>query len=276
MSIAAAGAADVAKGGQMFSPEDAVLYLLLLLFVKILILGGLCVTLMLFIIRQRRERDRPPVAGNSRSTPADSLSERPFRKLLFTPPRSWLAVKSTNQRLIQHALGLRNATPCTWDDGIYSHEDGQLFLTPPVQGWTLILGNDLTRFGEDADACFHFIRSFSRRIGMVQFFSLNPVVHHHAWVLANQGEILRAYCWAGETLWNQGPLTAAEKHLHMVCHPYGPPPTTSTLESSPDPGHANIEKLHLLAGKWSVDPTAIDSNAWIHQHGTRGRFHPFA
>ena len=51
----------------------------------------------------------------------------------------------------------------------------------------------------------------SRKLGHVQFFSANRVLNHHSWALLDQGEVFRAYAWAGETLGNQGPLTAAEK-----------------------------------------------------------------
>ena len=44
----------------------------------------------------------------------------------------------------------------------------------------------------------------SRKIGQVQFFSVNRAVNHHAWVQAEAGVIQRAYAWAGRTFWNQG------------------------------------------------------------------------
>ena len=69
--------------------------------------------------------------------------------------------------------------------------------------------------------CYRFLRELSRKLGNVQFYSVNRVLNHHAWALLEDGEVYRAYAWAGETLWNEGFVTAAEKELGLVCFEYG-------------------------------------------------------
>jgi hypothetical protein len=92
------------------------------------------------------------------------------------------------------------------------------------------------------------------------------VVNQHAWVLMERGRVFRAYAWAGETLWNQGPLTAAEKELRLRCFEYASEPN---LFSFKDELAANSERIGQLAARWSLDPAAIGSGAWS-GHGIVG------
>src|SRR5262245_20211437 len=71
---------------------------------------------------------------------------------LFIRPSSWLAVKSRNLRAVQSALGLHNAKPCSWIEGLASDE--KLFIAPPVKGWIIVLGSALPEPSDDVDACF--------------------------------------------------------------------------------------------------------------------------
>jgi len=76
---------------------------------------------------------------------------------------------------------------------------------------------------------FVFVLSFnlSRKLGQVQFFSANRIFYHHAWVRTDAGRILRAYAWAGRTLWQQGAMTPAEVELDVHCFDYGEPDAAS-------------------------------------------------
>lgn len=262
-SLSTLALAGTGPRDSLFSPaDDAVVYLLLLLGLKMLVLGGLCVVMLLFILKQRRLQE----SLRNRSLPA--RPDTAFKSFFSAPPR-WLAVQSTDARQILASLDIRNVKPCAWDDGINASRRQQVFLTPPINGWTLLIGPGLARWTDDPDTCYQFIRDFSSKIGLVQFFSQNQVVNHHSWILANHGDILRAYAWAGETVWNQGPLTAAEKQLGFVCFDYGER-LARDESSQADPCPANTEMVHRLAGKWSVDPTTIDHRNWIRPDGMVG------
>jgi hypothetical protein len=131
------------------------------------------------------------------------------------------------------------------------------------------MGSKLPDPAEDVDRTFRFILSLSRKVGQVQFFSLNRVVGHHAWVQADRGAIQRAYAWAGKTLWNQGNRTRAEVDLGMKCYDYAEPAERCGFSSN-DPVAANTERLPLLAARWSVDPAAIDSRMLKEAQGIAG------
>jgi hypothetical protein len=90
----------------------------------------------------------------------------------------------------------------------------------------------------------------------VQFFSLDRIRGDHAWVVAHEGRIIRAYAWAaGEVLWNQGLQTAAERALGVTCLDYCESCARAHSGNAADPS-GNVEKVFPLAAAWGVDPRA--------------------
>jgi hypothetical protein len=136
---------------------------------------------------------------------------------------------------------------------------GKLFVSPPVSGWVLVFGPGLPEPLEDVDFCYRFLRDLSRKLGKVQLYSVNKVLSHHAWVLLDGGQVCRAYAWAGQTLWNEGLVTAAEKDLEIVCFDYGCEAGVLALREARS---GDSDKLNQLAARWSVDPVALARATW--------------
>jgi hypothetical protein len=69
--------------------------------------------------------------------------------------------------------------------------------------------------------------------------------------------VVRAYAWAGKTLWHQGRRTAAENDLDLKCLDY-----TEAFEPPcvglPDALARNVDKVPLLAARWSLDPARVE------------------
>ncbi len=234
--------------------------LLLLLFSIALSIG---LGIIILVVRGAR---RKAAAGPSRPDPDPPAC--PLEKTcVFRRPGCWLAVRSRSLLAVQSALGLHNVKPCSWIEGLVS--DDKLFVAPPVKGWILVMGSGLPEPSEDVDACFRFVVEVSRKLGQVQLFSASRVLHHHAWVKADGGRVVRAYAWAGHTLWNQGAPTAAEKDLNLKCFGY-----TDTVErpcfGHPDLPAINVDKVPLLAARWSLDPARIDEHFLETEHGLAG------
>lgn len=174
-------------------------------------------------------------------------------------PSRWLAVRSGNIQAVQNALGLHNPTPCLWGEPELAEHS--LFISPPVRGWILIVGTGVPDPAENVDECYRWVRRLSADLGEVQFFSVNRVVNHHAWVRADMGEIGRAYAWVGETVWNQGAITAAEEELELSCFGYGEGANEGALLGA-EGLMLNAERVGLLAARWSVDPWGVDAQ-WL-------------
>ena len=171
---------------------------------------------------------------------------------------------------VQIALGLRNAKPCSWAEGLMTAR--RLFIAPPVNGWTLVFGSGLPDPGEDVDATFRFLRELSRKLGHVQFFQAESLLQHHAWVMAEFGRVVRAYAWAGATVWNQGVKTSAETALGVKCFSYGEVPSTDEWTVA-DFIVANVDKVPQIARRWSLDPAEIDLRTVANAQGIAGQ-HP--
>ena len=185
-----------------------------------------------------------------------SAAGRNQNSFLFFPPflqrpTSWLAIRSANPKIVRAALGLNRSTRGSWSEGIVGGCD--FFISPQVHGWVIVTGPGLPNPSDDVDACFHFLIALSRRLGHVQYFHANGILHHHAWVRMDEGCVTRAYAWAGETVWNQGVKTLPEIELGLKCFAYGENPATT------EKAEANAKKIPLLAARWSLDPAAINS-----------------
>src|SRR5437667_7362813 len=257
--------ADVSGTSTASQSHAAIVLPLLGLLLTVLLIGAL---LALYVRKYMRKRNAAEVGRPGRPN-GGPRGARIFQSPIFHCPNRWLAVKGNNPQAVQKALGLHNPTPCSWTEGMARVSDQKLFISPPVNGWVLVVGSLLPEPSEDVDACFRFLQRLSRELGEVQFFSVNRAVGHHAWARFERGRALRGYAWAGETIWNQGHKTWAERKLALRCYDYCESNGRShfaQLERS----RANAEKVLLLASIWSLDPSSVDDSALTDAFGIAG------
>ncbi|HEY1170907.1 MAG TPA: hypothetical protein VGH19_06010 [Verrucomicrobiae bacterium] len=179
---------------------------------------------------------------------------------IYGLPKRWVAIRSTNQQAVRDAFGLHKARTCTWEEGLAEASQRKLFISPPVGPWILVMGTCLPDPYDDVDRCFRFLLDLSHKLGHVQYFQADRVLYHHTWARAEDGRILRAYSWAGETLWNQGALTVAENELGLHCLDYGDPAGMDTFPPASFI-QMNTDKVVTLAAHWSIDPLTVDQRA---------------
>ena len=178
---------------------------------------------------------------------------------LFDRPTKWLAIKSNHLGKVQSALGLKDPTPCPWTEGFGKVAEHKLFVSPPVNGWVIVVGANLPDPTDDVDKLFHFLRKIASDIGAVHYYYADRVFQHHGWIRMENEDVVRAYVWADETLWNQGELTAAERALEMKCYNYGDAPLPYPF-STRECNAANCDKVIQLAARWSIDPMSLNSH----------------
>ena len=244
---------------------DLIAALLLLVLGVALGVGVTCLLMVLHFMRKGRLVHRPII--RKREFP---LREKRVPPPVFNLPTRWLAIRSGNPQLVQAALALSNPTPCSWEEGLSAAHEHKLFISPAIRGWVFVMGSNLPEPGDDVDKCFRLVMDLSRKLGHVQFFSVNRAVNHHAWVQAELGTVVRAYAWAGKTLWNQGSMTRAEIDLSLKCFAYGDGEERVDF-GRPDPAAVNTERLPLLAARWSIDPTSIDARVLKESQGIAGQ-----
>src|SRR5436190_524457 len=164
---------------------------LLLAVFLVAVMGGATIS---FLVLHWRRRQLANLEKTAQSSP--EISSAPTYTFVRRPSL-WLAVRSRNTHSVQMALGLNNAQPCTWLEGLSGDE--RLFIAPPVKGWVLVIGCSLPDPADDVDVCFRFLTNLSHKLGQVQFFHADRVLGHHAWVRLDNGRVTRAYAWAGKT-----------------------------------------------------------------------------
>ena len=231
---------------------------LLALCVVFLLVFGLIVFGLIVLHRRMRVMAEPP----QRKTIVPS-----FKSMMPPRPAVWLAVRASDPKAVQAAMGLNRSMPCSWSEGMTGARG--FFIGPPVNGWIIVTGSGLPNPSCDVDECFRFLTALSRKVGQVQFFQADRVLHHHAWARAEDGVVTRAYAWAGETIWNQGAKTPAEAGLSMKCFGYGEDPNAD-LWAAVEWTAANVGKVPLLATRWSLDPARINARALNHANGIAG------
>src|SRR5688572_3750126 len=141
--------------------------------VLLLLLGvalGMCLAGLMVVLHYLR-------ADNNQIRRGARFTQRRTGDGRFNPRFSgsfrWLAIRTSRPHVVQAALRLTKATPCTWEEGLSAAHDRKLFISPPLGGWVLVLGAHLPEAGEDVDQCFRFLLDLSRKLGHVQYFSVN-------------------------------------------------------------------------------------------------------
>jgi hypothetical protein len=239
----------------MDAPDHKLIPALLLSLLSSVVLMGMLMAYL--VLRWRHVRGVPLPSVEKDLKNSNDISRA--RHWPLKRPNCWLAIQNPNLLAVQSALSLHNPKRCSWLEGLAGDGGQKLFVSPRVSGWILVMGSALPDPAEDVDACFRFLLDLSRKLGQVQFFSANGMLHQHAWAQADGGQIVRGYAWAGKTLWNQGKPTRAEKELKIRCHEYGEDVDVPQWGAA-DLASRNADKVHLLAAHWSVDPDDIDEH----------------
>ncbi len=179
----------------------------------------------------------------------------------------WLAVKTGDKTRLAAMLQLRNVSDCNWQVGIARAYEGAVFVTPPLDGWTLACGWGLPHGDskEGIDEVKTLLETLSRTFGDAQFFCTHRVTEYHCWMKATGGHIDRVYSYLGETGENiavEGQPTEFEQTLHLA----------NTLSDEAKDEHyfdredvvwPDEELVMQVAGHWSVDPSKLDARTDI-------------
>ena len=191
----------------------------------------------LFAGCQRANDDKPQIQERKeQAVEADD-------PVLFGYKMWWLAFRCENPDMVVARLGLKKTKKCSWKTGIEAAYNGEVFVTPSINGWILAAGmampDDPTKFRT-------IIESLSKGFPDVQFFVTHRVVEYHAWARVLDGKLVRHYAFVGDqgkTVCDFGELTREEKALGLVFNDMKSP---------------NEQDVMKLAGAWSLDPSLLD------------------
>lgn len=147
---------------------------------------------------------------------------------------NWFAVKSQDAKAVAAALGLGELQPADWATGVAAAlrppvraGDPQVFLTPPVDGWVLVVSPLLpypdhraVRAEVDQRVDERFNQAFialALKFPEVQFFASQRAADFTVWARARTAHIERIFAYAGgEVFANSGPQSAEERDLKFL------------------------------------------------------------
>lgn len=176
----------------------------------------------------------------------------------------WLVIRSEDSEKILACLPPEHERRrINWDKGLdyaYRHR-GHVFVSPPIQGWTFIVGWGIPELSPHGRAAFdRFVAPFLQTFADVQYYGSYRVVDYVAWGRAEGGtwQRLFAYCPNTDLLYSEGAQTDTEQALGLIDIR-----SLDELLASSEEDHDHwLESLDeetplRLAGQWSIDPDTL-------------------
>lgn len=176
---------------------------------------------------------------------------------------AWWALPTANTEAVVAAVRLQDPQPSNWQAGIEHAYERAVFVTPPIDDWTLITGSHLPPMSQNArDEVVRPLLGLSEVFGTALVFATHRVVEYHVWAKAVAGSLIRGYGYigeSGETFWDEGPMTLEERDLGFAFF------DERSLESRDDsywerddlcfPDEMNVMDI---TRRWSVAPFDLD------------------
>jgi len=211
--------------------------------------------------------------SDARAKTADVQQAEPDR--VFGHDMGWLAVRSENPAQVVETLGLSGVRCLDWSAGIraINEQDGvidQVFVSAPVQGWTLVAGLALPQPMGPAfrDKVRPLLARLLAEYHDVQYFLNYPTLDYFSWQRGDAGRFVRLFAATDEgVVLNKGLLTPAERRLGLRLFEL-----RGVRDRQGDAGgelllHPTEAHVLSVAGAWSLDPSRLDPAL---MSGTRG------
>ena len=193
---------------------------------------------------------------------------QPDRPIAFGYRMAWLAIRTRDTQRVIEALGLSGVHSTNWNTGlgsVYGNELGEshMFVSPPVNGWTLVAGLSLPHpLGKNfADKSTPLLLDLGGEFIEVQYYFTYPMIDFFAWARVIDGRLVRAFAIGDEgILWNKGKPSKEEKAMGLKLFEL-----RGVKGRRGDAGgelvmYPTEDHVRRLAAKWSLDPTALGSS----------------
>ncbi len=136
---------------------------------------------------------------------------------------AWLAIKTDDTMGVASVIGLRQVEDANWNSGIgtvYDDELGaqRIFLSPPVEGWTLVVGLALPHpvGPQFVDKLTPLLLRLGGTYSEVQYYFTYPMIDFFAWARVSNGKLVRAFALGDEgIIWNKGKPSKEERALGL-------------------------------------------------------------
>ena len=186
----------------------------------------------------------------------------------FGPDMAWLAIKTEDTKRVAEILRLSDVKMANWSSGVGTTYDGELnkefsfiYVTPPVAGWTLVVGTGLPQLYGKAflDRATPLWKELSQTFSDVHAFCSFPDFDFFSWACFRNGVAKRVYAVNDNGIvCNIGRVSKAERvfginrfELRGVRGRKGD--TGGKILLYPTENH-----VMQIARSWSLDPTRLE------------------
>ncbi|MBM3973255.1 MAG: hypothetical protein FJ301_04055 [Planctomycetes bacterium] len=179
-------------------------------------------------------------------------------------------MRAADPAAVARALALRTMLPANWHSGLVDVRDVGTFVSPPVDGFVFVTGADVVGFGAVEQDVAPRLARLSAEFGFAAWFRSDDAADAYGWACARDGELARAYAFAGEhgpVAW-EGDVDDVERALG--CHVDDPrDKSDDEVKWWPD-----RRIVHALAAAWAVDPDELSQRGGAAGVGVVGRMGP--
>jgi hypothetical protein len=201
------------------------------------VLFGVIILLAMTVYRIRRLSKE----GSEILTTYAELGSEPDTPIPFGYKCSWYTVRASEAEILADAFGLKKTTGVNWEKGIEAAYQGFVFISPPVDGWTFVVGTHhaQARLEKITQKATSMLLELSSEFGEAQFYVTHRVVELHVWAKALNGKLIRAYGYLGEAdeiFWDEGKAEIPEVDIRS---------------------DINEETVMEIARTWSISPTDL-------------------
>lgn len=186
----------------------------------------------------------------------------------------WFAVKTDNTSRVAEILKIESPQPSNWKSGFEYAFKKSVFVSPPIDGWTLAIGWGLPP-GDSPESIAEvkeILNQLSQEFNESQFFCTHRVVEYHCWIRSENGQITRTYSYYGENGENIevfGPPTNIESEFDLV-NSFSPESENEEYWEREGLVYPDEDLVIEIAKNWSVDPTTLDDRKDITKLGILG------
>jgi hypothetical protein len=179
---------------------------------------------------------------------------------------AWFAIPAEDSARVISVFRFKNARPANWVAGVQTvYSDlRHAFVTPPVDGWTLVLGLGLPSFDteERTREFLAFIDTVAASFPDFYYFGTHRVVDFHSWVRVSDRKIQRAYAYLGErgeTLYESGSKTEEEIALGFdFFDERSHEAASEAYFEREDLRYPNEEDVMRISAAWTINTQTLD------------------
>ena len=186
--------------------------------------------------------------------------DTPDRPVSFGYKCFWITIKSGETEQIADLLSLDKKTPCNWKAGIdngYLYGDGvPVFLSPPVRGWSFLVGRCALPDPETHhDELVELLNRLSKNFGEACFFGTIRTTGFAAWFRSQNGQIVRKFMYADEVIYDEGNRIGIESDVAYIDHDFDSEKEKS-IKRAEFCGDENW--VIQIAADWTIDPSTLE------------------